>query len=166
MSFDKRHREIRRYENILIDLSARPHFLPFDVSSNNELDDYCDALVIAWRLLPDTWMGLQMMIESLAENTLNDDLVNISEATLTVLKEIAQKEDWQMNPAYGPLFFNTPAKTVVARVSRNLAAAATWSRTAPERRRLIRLANRYLSECHPEASEHTPGLTDTTSSSF
>ena len=167
MSLERRYTEIRRYENILIDLSARPRFLPFDVSSNSELDDFCDAIVIAWRLLPDTWTGLQMMIEYLAENMLAEDLVNIREATLVVLKEVAQKEDWQTNPAYGPLFFSAPAEAVVRRVSRNTdeSSATAISRSAPESRRLVRLANRYLSDCHPEASKQSPRLTETFSSS-
>jgi len=93
--------------------------MPFD-KSDNELEDFCDALVIAWRLLPDAWIGLQMMIDYLAESTLSEDLAEVGETTLLVLREIAQQKIWPNNPLLGPMFLGGQAKTILARVTRDL----------------------------------------------
>ena len=54
----QKHTEIRPYEKILFGLHDRPKHLRFDFAQDpDELDDFCEALEIAWRLLPDAWTG-------------------------------------------------------------------------------------------------------------
>jgi len=116
----QQHTEIRPYEKILFRLHDRPGHLEFNLNGDpDEFADFCDALEIAWRLLPDAWIGLQMMIDYLAEQTLSSDLAQIKVSTLNVLKEIAKTRQWPNNPFLGPMMIAGQAKTVLARVTRN-----------------------------------------------
>lgn len=118
LSMEAQHSAIRPYEKILFGVHARPQYMPF-VKSEDEFVDFCDALVIAWRLLPDAWVGLQMMIDYLAESTRNEDLAELGDTTLMVLKEIAKKKHWPNNPMLGPMMFSGQAKAILARVTRD-----------------------------------------------
>ena len=68
----QKHTEIRPYESILFGLHSRPRHIGFE--DPDEWKDFCEALVIAWRLVPDAWVGLQMMLEYLVECTPSSDL--------------------------------------------------------------------------------------------
>ena len=61
-SLEQQHLSIRPYEGILFGLKARPHFMFRDAE---ELHDFCEALELAWNLLPDSWIGLMMMLDYL-----------------------------------------------------------------------------------------------------
>lgn len=119
----QQHTEIRPYEEILFGLHARPK-MPFDFAEDpDELHDFCEAFVIAWRLLPDAWVGLQMMLDCLAENFCKSDVQKINDETLIVVKEIARNRHWPNNQLCGPMFFSGQAKTILARVTRNTSFA-------------------------------------------
>jgi hypothetical protein len=113
LSMEAQHCEMRIFEAILFGLHRRPPHLAFE---GEELDDFCDALIIAWRLRPGCWIGLQRMIGYLTESTLQEDLCKIGEPALAVLKEIANNKHWPNNPMFGPMMVGQ-AKTLLASIS-------------------------------------------------
>merc|ERR1712238_122106 len=107
LTFIQKHNGISSYESILFELDEDP----------DELDDFCEALVIGWRLLPDAWTGLLMMIDYLAERMLTSDLEKIKLSTLVVIKEIAKNKHWPNSAICGQMMYGSQAKTILARVS-------------------------------------------------
>eukprot|EP00568_Trieres_chinensis_P014853 CAMPEP_0183324914 /NCGR_PEP_ID=MMETSP0160_2-20130417/78343_1 /TAXON_ID=2839 ORGANISM="Odontella Sinensis, Strain Grunow 1884" /NCGR_SAMPLE_ID=MMETSP0160_2 /ASSEMBLY_ACC=CAM_ASM_000250 /LENGTH=203 /DNA_ID=CAMNT_0025492607 /DNA_START=110 /DNA_END=718 /DNA_ORIENTATION=+ len=123
LTFQQKHSVIEPYQSILYGLKERPTHLRFDKSTEfeNELELFCDAIVIAWRLLPDCWLGLLMMLDYLAESTLSSDLQRIpsvSKPALVVIREIANNKNWPNNPMCGPMMYAGQAKTLLARITR------------------------------------------------
>lgn len=120
------HLVMSGYDELLWGLHDRPKGLPMmQLFGENEIQIFCDAIAIGWRLWPDSWTGLQMMLDYLAESMSSPDLAEISDksAFLAIIKEIAQHTDWPNNRLCGPMMTASAAKTILARISRNASFA-------------------------------------------
>ena len=106
-----------KYEELLSGLHDRPRSKLTKIDGEEELDVFCDALIIGWRLWPDCWCGLQMILDWLTEKLLDEDVALIKKETCVILKEIAQNNNWPNNPTFGN-FTQGQAKTLLCRISR------------------------------------------------
>jgi len=110
------------YGDLLMGLHHRPRGLRMmKLVGEDELSAFCKAIEIGWRLWPDSWPGLQMMLDYLAESVSSSDLSKLHDDVdfLALIKDIAQTKDWPNNQRCGPMMTATSAKTILARVSHN-----------------------------------------------
>jgi len=111
---------IQNYEKHLKGLHGRPKGMKMRTlqSGINEFQTFCTALRIGWKLWPDWWTGLQMMLDYLSEDTQTEDLEGLDFQTLAVLKEIAKCENWPNNQRCGPRMTAPQAKCILIRFER------------------------------------------------
>lgn len=110
------------YETLLYGLHKRPKGLRMHrLFGSDELKTFCEAIVIGWMLWPDSWTGLQMMLDYLAESVVTADLARLTgeHGFLSVVKEIAQTKNWPNNQIFGPMMTGAAAKTLLARITRS-----------------------------------------------
>lgn len=98
---------VEKYEEHLFALHDRPtHLLMGFLRDIDELATFCTAVTLGWRLWPDYWVGLQLMLNYLADETLIEDVKRVDTLFLATLKEIALKDGWRNCPASGNRFFS------------------------------------------------------------
>jgi hypothetical protein len=110
---------IDSYEQVLWDLHDRPAGKFCTAGGLDELDLFCRALRFGWRLWPDSWTGMLMMLDYVAEKFLPDDIHRLDSETLETIKEIARTKSWPNNP-FGGSMQAAAAKTILARHSRHV----------------------------------------------
>lgn len=87
------------YQPYLFGLHDRPKRVKMGIVLGNidELKTICRGLTVGWRLWPDCWAGLMMMLDYLADHTLTPDIKRLDPDFLQVIKEIGKNEDWSNN---------------------------------------------------------------------
>ncbi|OXA39809.1 uncharacterized protein LOC110861001 [Folsomia candida] len=91
-----------KYENLLEGLQDRPKDLKMDVVEGyDELATFCQAVMVGWRLWPDYWVGLQKIVDYLANDVLVEDVKRMERPFVLILKEIALHEMWPTDPVLG-----------------------------------------------------------------
>lgn len=111
---------LKNVDELYWDLNDRPRGMKWStICGINELDAFCDALCIGWKLWPDMWMGLQMVLDVLTEQTPNDIVKKINKPTLTIIKEIAVNKRWPNNPM-GSMVMGCQAQTLLTRYNKNV----------------------------------------------
>jgi len=116
---------MENYEKHLYGLHERPKGMKMETyqDGKSEFKTFCDALRIGWKLWPDWWTGLQMMLNYLSEDTFTKDLDGLDLPTLTVLKEISNCVNWPNNQMYGTQMTSPHAKCILIRFERKCSFA-------------------------------------------
>jgi hypothetical protein len=111
-----------QYERILWNLHDRSVGKFGTVGELDELDLFCRAFRFGWKLWPDSWTGMLMMLDYVAEKFLPGDIARLDSETLETIKEIAKTNVWPNNPVGGSMQA-AAAKTILARHSRGVSFA-------------------------------------------
>jgi hypothetical protein len=106
---------MKNYEDILWGLHDRPLGKMVSYQGIDELETFCNALCIGWKLWPDCWVGLQMILDYLAENTCTQDICRLNQSTIDVLNEIRSCKTWRNNPVCGPSMTAAQANCLLKR---------------------------------------------------
>lgn len=84
-----------KFENLLIGLADRPKNLKMGVVQDiDELTTFCRAVTAGWLLWPDYWLGLQKIVDYLANDVVIEDVKRMDREFLLILKKIATHEVW------------------------------------------------------------------------
>jgi len=114
---------MEKYEDLLYGLRERPKYemrtVKYGETDIDEFKVFCDALRIGWKLWPDCWVGLQMMLDRFAENMSKEEISRLDTATLNIIKEIALCKEWPHNPICGPRMVAPQAKCILVRFTQN-----------------------------------------------
>lgn len=106
------------YEQRIISFSKRPPLEMIRMNGYDELQEWCDAITLGWKLWADCWMGLHLLIDYVAVNLWSTDIARLSHSFLHIVKEMAVRTNWPNNPVWGRLMTASAAKCVLCRVSR------------------------------------------------
>jgi hypothetical protein len=74
-----------------------------DAYGIKEMDLFCRALIVGWRLLPDYWAGMHMLLDYFAEKIATHDIALVPTDTLGSIKEVALKKIRHNNNTCGPV---------------------------------------------------------------
>lgn len=110
---------LQEYEPILADLRSRPIAKFGTVEGLDELDVFCRALRTGWKLWPDCWVGMLMMLDYIAEKFLPEDIDRLDSETLDTVKQVANTKIWPNNAICGAQL-STAAKNILARHSHTI----------------------------------------------
>ena len=96
----------------------------------DEFEVYCQAFRFGWKLWPDYWIGLNMILDDIAEKFSAEDVARLDVETIGTVKEIAITTSWPNNPVVGRSMMTGAAKTVLDRYSRSAVSRRNFSSVA------------------------------------
>eukprot|EP01063_Lacrimia_lanifica_P037594 TRINITY_DN7763_c0_g1_i1.p1 TRINITY_DN7763_c0_g1~~TRINITY_DN7763_c0_g1_i1.p1 ORF type:complete len:217 (+),score=33.20 TRINITY_DN7763_c0_g1_i1:74-724(+) len=123
------------YEALLYGLHDRPWYIPMAHKEKDGFDEllvFCEAVEIGWRLWPDSWTGLQMILDYLAEKTCDEDVRRIPPTAIAIFEEISVCAQWPNNRLCGPMMTQPAAKMLLAKIGKDLSSQEGFERVAPE----------------------------------
>jgi hypothetical protein len=113
------HYVLKNYDQILRGLVDRPmgagRMTSRAKGTIDELATFCNALCIGWKLWPDCWTGLEMMLDYFAMKMGTEDILRMSPETISVLNEIGSCTTWRNNPTAGSIVIAAQAKVIIKR---------------------------------------------------
>jgi len=118
-SFEVRGKMVmQQYEPILWKFHDRPRGKFITLEGFDELEVFCRAFRLGWKLWPDSWTGMLMMLDYIAEKFSPEDIARLDSETIDTVKQVASTKTWPNNPFAGSML-STAAKTILARHSRS-----------------------------------------------
>jgi hypothetical protein len=103
------------FENQIMELSLRPSHVEF--SEFDEIPVLGEVLCLAWKLTPDCWAGLQVLLDLHSEKLLLCALNRLDPLAIETLKAIAMNTIWPSDPFLAGPITASLAMTVLERIT-------------------------------------------------